>query len=388
MVEGGRARGVRERNARCAQGGADGPPRAVSATPRSCSPRIGAAQDGMDRAGRRRRAGRPRCGRSAEKALAKAINAEGQVRPRGRGPARSRTRSLARRWPPTSRSRRRDAPHELDEIEYRVMRDQVLDKGERVDGRDLDTVRPITHRDRRPAPGPRLGPVHPGPDPGAGGGHPRHQRRRAADRLDRREGEATKSFMLHYNFPPYSTGEVKMMRGTSRREIGHGALAERALQPLLPDFDSFPYTLRVVSEILESNGSSSMASVCGGSLALMDAGVPMKAPCAGVAMGLIKEGDRVAILTDILGTRRSSGRHGLQGGRYRARALPRSRWTSRSRGLDLKHHAGSAREGEEGPPAHPGRDEEGAAPAPRAGAFALRARASSRSRSSPTRSAT
>jgi polyribonucleotide nucleotidyltransferase len=115
-------------------------------------------------------------------------------------------------------------------------------------------------------------------------------------------GETTKSFMLHYNFPPYATGEVKMMRGTSRREIGHGALAERALQPLLPHYEDFPYTLRVVSEILESNGSSSMASVCGGSLALMDAGVPMKAPCAGVAMGLIKEGDKVAILTDILGS--------------------------------------------------------------------------------------
>jgi polyribonucleotide nucleotidyltransferase len=115
-------------------------------------------------------------------------------------------------------------------------------------------------------------------------------------------GETTKSFMLHYNFPPFSTGEVKMMRGTSRREIGHGALAERALQPLLPHYEDFPYTLRVVSEILESNGSSSMATVCGGSLALMDAGVPMKAACAGVAMGLIKEGDKVAVLTDILGS--------------------------------------------------------------------------------------
>src|SRR5262249_25474257 len=114
--------------------------------------------------------------------------------------------------------------------------------------------------------------------------------------------QQTKSFMLHYNFPPFSTGEVKPIRGTSRREIGHGALAERALQPLLPHFEEFPYTIRLVSEVLESNGSSSMATVCSGSLALMDAGVPMKAPCAGVAMGLIKEGDRVAILTDILGT--------------------------------------------------------------------------------------
>jgi polyribonucleotide nucleotidyltransferase len=108
--------------------------------------------------------------------------------------------------------------------------------------------------------------------------------------------------MLHYNFPPFSTGEVRPMRGTSRREIGHGNLAERALQALLPPFEDFPYTIRIVSDILESNGSSSMASVCGGSLALFDAGVPMRAACAGVAMGLIKEGDKYAILTDILGT--------------------------------------------------------------------------------------
>jgi polyribonucleotide nucleotidyltransferase len=115
-------------------------------------------------------------------------------------------------------------------------------------------------------------------------------------------GETTKSFMLHYNFPPFSTGEVKMIRGTSRREIGHGTLAERALQPLLPQYEEFPYTLRVVSEILESNGSSSMATVCGGAMALMDAGVPIKAPCAGVAMGLVKDDSRVAVLTDILGS--------------------------------------------------------------------------------------
>jgi polyribonucleotide nucleotidyltransferase len=115
-------------------------------------------------------------------------------------------------------------------------------------------------------------------------------------------GETTKSFMLHYNFPPFSTGEVRPVRGTSRREIGHGNLAERALQGVLPDFEEFPYTIRIVSDVLESNGSSSMASVCGGSLALYDAGVPMKAAVAGVAMGLIKEGEKYAILTDILGT--------------------------------------------------------------------------------------
>ena len=113
--------------------------------------------------------------------------------------------------------------------------------------------------------------------------------------------ETTKSFMLHYNFPPFSTGEAKPLRGTSRREQGHGALAERAIQPLLPAYEEFPYTIRVVSEVLESNGSSSMASVCGASLALMDAGVPLRSSCAGVAMGLIKEGSSVAVLTDILG---------------------------------------------------------------------------------------
>jgi polyribonucleotide nucleotidyltransferase len=114
--------------------------------------------------------------------------------------------------------------------------------------------------------------------------------------------ETTKSFMLHYNFPPFSTGEVKMIRGTSRREVGHGALAERAIQAILPPYETFPYTIRIVSDILESNGSSSMATVCGGSLALYDAGVPVKSACAGVAMGLIKEGSRVAVLTDILGS--------------------------------------------------------------------------------------
>ena len=121
------------------------------------------------------------------------------------------------------------------------------------------------------------------------------------DNVDLKE-ETTKSFMLHYNFPPFSVGEVRMIRGVSRREIGHGNLAERAIQPVLPEYEEFPYTIRLVSEILESNGSSSMASVCGGSLALMDAGVPIKAPCAGIAMGLVKEGDKVVVLTDILGS--------------------------------------------------------------------------------------
>jgi polyribonucleotide nucleotidyltransferase len=198
--------------------------------------------------------------------------------------------------------RGRDISEELEEIEYRVMRKQVLERSERVDGRDLDTIRPIS--------------VETGVLPRTHGSalFTRGQTQALVavtlgtsddeQRIDSIDvaGETTKSFMLHYNFPPYATGEVKMMRGTSRREIGHGALAERALQPLLPHYEDFPYTLRIVSEILESNGSSSMATVCGGSLALMDAGVPIKAACAGVAMGLIKEGDKVAILTDILGS--------------------------------------------------------------------------------------
>lgn len=121
--------------------------------------------------------------------------------------------------------------------------------------------------------------------------------------LDGLNQEKVKSkFYLHYNFPPFCTGEARPLRGTSRRELGHGALAERALLPMLPDYEDFPYTIRIVSDITESNGSSSMASVCGGSLSLMDAGVPVKAPVAGIAMGLIQEGDDYAILTDILGS--------------------------------------------------------------------------------------
>jgi polyribonucleotide nucleotidyltransferase len=120
-------------------------------------------------------------------------------------------------------------------------------------------------------------------------------------RIDSLEGEYYKTFMLHYNFPPFSVGETKPLRGPGRREVGHGALAERALKAMVPTKQEFPYTIRLVSDILESNGSSSMATVCGGTLALMDAGVPIKAPVAGIAMGLIKEGDKVIVLSDILG---------------------------------------------------------------------------------------
>jgi polyribonucleotide nucleotidyltransferase len=122
-----------------------------------------------------------------------------------------------------------------------------------------------------------------------------------AQKIDIMEGESSKRFLLHYNFPPFSVGEVGFMRGPGRREVGHGALAERAILPIVPSEEQFPYTIRVVSDILESNGSSSMASVCGGVLSLMDAGVPIKSPVAGVAMGLVKEGAKYAILTDIAG---------------------------------------------------------------------------------------
>ncbi|MEJ2539357.1 MAG: polyribonucleotide nucleotidyltransferase [Gemmatimonadota bacterium] len=195
----------------------------------------------------------------------------------------------------------KDVGEVLRAIEKRVMRQQILKKGERADGRGLDDIRPIS--------------CEVGVLPRTHGsalftrgqtqalavttlGTSRDEQR--IDSIDVRE-EVTKTFMLHYNFPPFSVGEARPFRGTSRREQGHGNLAERAIQPLLPAYDDFPYTLRVVSDILESNGSSSMASVCGASLALMDAGVPIKAACAGVAMGLIKEGDDVAVLTDILG---------------------------------------------------------------------------------------
>ena len=196
----------------------------------------------------------------------------------------------------------KDAGSILDDMEYNALRSQVLDTKKRVDGRAVNEVRQIT--------------IETGLLPRVHGSSlfTRGQTQALVavtlgtgndvQRLDSIDDpqEQTKSFMLHYNFPPFSTGEAKPMRGTSRREIGHGNLAERAIQAVLPPFEEFPYTVRIVSEILESNGSSSMASVCGSSLSLFDAGVPIKAPVAGVAMGLIKEGKKYAILTDILGT--------------------------------------------------------------------------------------
>ncbi|MEK1941397.1 MAG: polyribonucleotide nucleotidyltransferase [Pseudomonas sp.] len=185
------------------------------------------------------------------------------------------------------------------EIEYRTVRENIVNGKPRIDGRDTRTVRPLAIEVGV------LGKTH---------GSALFTRgetqalvvatlgtARDAQLLDTLEGERKDPFMLHYNFPPYSVGECGRMGATGRREIGHGRLARRSVQAMLPAADVFPYTIRVVSEITESNGSSSMASVCGASLALMDAGVPMKAPVAGIAMGLVKEGEKFAILTDILG---------------------------------------------------------------------------------------
>ncbi len=187
----------------------------------------------------------------------------------------------------------------VHDLEYKVVRDRILAKEPRIDGRDTKTVRPITIRTGV------LPRVH---------GSALFTRgetqalvvttlgtNRDAQIIDALHGEYNDSFMLHYNFPPFSVGEVGRFGSPKRREIGHGRLARRGVEAMLPSKEDFPYTIRVVSEITESNGSSSMASVCGASLALMDAGVPTKAPVAGIAMGLVKEGERFTVLTDILG---------------------------------------------------------------------------------------
>jgi polyribonucleotide nucleotidyltransferase len=192
-----------------------------------------------------------------------------------------------------------DVTHILYDIEKREMRNSILDNDFRLDGRDSKSIRQIscevgvlprvhgsalfTRGETQSLTSCTLG------------------TKRDEQNIEGLFPETTKRFMLHYNFPPYSVGEVGRYSGTGRREIGHGNLAERALKGLLPDIKDFPYTLRIVSDILESNGSSSMATVCAGSLAMFDAGVPLKKPVSGIAMGLIKDGDRVAILSDILG---------------------------------------------------------------------------------------
>lgn len=187
-----------------------------------------------------------------------------------------------------------------EDLKWEVVRDMMVDKRIRLDGRQLDQVRPLAME------------VDPLPTPHGSSLFTRGETQSLTTvtlgtKLDELMQETAASaeytkFFLHYNFPPFSTGEVKMMRGVGRREVGHGNLAMRSLKQMLPDTTTFPYTLRVVSDVLESNGSSSMATVCAGSLALMDAGVPMPKHVSGVAMGLIsREDGKYAILTDILG---------------------------------------------------------------------------------------
>ncbi|MDD2943377.1 MAG: polyribonucleotide nucleotidyltransferase [bacterium] len=192
-----------------------------------------------------------------------------------------------------------DISAELSSLNKKLSRKLIIDEEKRIDGRPLNKVRPIE--------------CQTGILPRAHGSALFTRGETQAivtttlgtsvdsQRIDSLTNSGEKTFLLHYNFPPYSTGEVKMMRGTGRREIGHGALAERALRPIIPKGKEFPYVVRIVSDIMESNGSSSMASVCGGTLSLLDAGINIKKPVAGVAMGLIKEGDKVKVLTDILG---------------------------------------------------------------------------------------
>ncbi len=187
----------------------------------------------------------------------------------------------------------------FEEVMKKVVRRRILDEGIRVDGRDPYTIRPLSAQ---------VGLL---PRTHGSGLFTRGETQvlsvatlgtpKEEQLLDDLSPEETKRYMHHYNFPPYSTGETRPLRGPGRREIGHGALAERALLPVIPPEDEFPYTIRVVSEVLSSNGSTSMASVCGSTLALMDAGVPIRAHVAGIAMGLVMEGERYRILTDILG---------------------------------------------------------------------------------------
>jgi polyribonucleotide nucleotidyltransferase len=187
----------------------------------------------------------------------------------------------------------------IEHLEYTIVRNAILNESKRIDGRALDKIRPITIRTG----------VLPRTHGSALFTRGETQAivvatlgtQRDAQIIDALAGEYKEPFMLHYNFPPYSVGETGFVGSPKRREIGHGRLAKRGVAAVLPNMDEFPYTIRVVSEITESNGSSSMASVCGSSLALMDAGVPIKSPVAGIAMGLIKEGDNFAVLSDIMG---------------------------------------------------------------------------------------
>ena len=248
---------------------------------------------------------------------------------------------------PDEAAERRFASGLWYELQDQILHEEILERSVRLDGRRFDQIRPIT--------------CEVGVLPRTHGSalFTRGETQAlvtvtlgtsAAQKLDWIEGVSLRRFMLHYNFPPFSVGEVKFLRGPGRREIGHGALAERSLFPLVPSEEQWPYTIRIVSDILESNGSSSMASICGGSLALLDAGVPQKAPVAGIAMGLVMIGDKWAVLTDIAGAEDhhgdmdfkvagSAGITGLQMDIKIAGITP-----------EIMQHAGARREGASGDP--------------------------------------
>jgi polyribonucleotide nucleotidyltransferase len=235
----------------------------------------------------------------ASEALHEAMDTSKYIKLESHRKIAAQRKELIESYPEEDEAKRREVAHAFDALEEKLFRDDVLNKHHRQDNRAFDQVRqitcevgmlPRTHGSALFTRGETQALV----TSTLGTGEDQQ-------RLDVLEGESYKRFMLHYNFPPFSVGEVKFMRGPGRREIGHGALAERALLSVLPPEETFPYTIRVVSDILESNGSSSMATVCGGCLALMDAGVPVASPVAGIAMGLVKEGEKYAILTDIAG---------------------------------------------------------------------------------------
>ena len=255
--------------------------------------------------------------------------------------------------------RKVEAKSIFKELKEKVLRDEVLEKGVRLDGRKFDEIRPIWSE---------VGVL---PRVHGSAVFTRGETQALVtvtlgtsddqQKIETVEGETYRRFMLHYNFPPFSVGEVQFLRGPGRREVGHGALAERALLPVLPTEESFPYTIRVVSDILESNGSSSMASVCGGTLSMWDAGVPLRAPVAGVAMGLImdEKTGKYAVLSDIAGAEDHYGDMDFKvtGTSKGITALQMDIKVGGHHGQD---HARSARPGESRPHAYPRRDAEDA----------------------------
>ena len=249
-----------------------------------------------------------------------------------------------------------DVDNSLFKLESNIVRQRILNGEPRIDGRDAKTVRPIT--------------VKVGVLPRTHGSalFTRGETQalvvttlgtgRDAQIIDALEGERREPFMFHYNFPPFSVGETGMMGSPKRREIGHGNLARRGIAAVMPDMEKFPYVIRIVSEILESNGSSSMASVCGASLSLMDAGVPIKAPVAGVAMGLVLEGERFKVLTDILGDEDHLGDMDFKvaGSKDGVTAL---QMDIKVEGISPEIMKVALAQAKRGPPAHPRRDEQG-----------------------------